>query len=161
QLKQQMLELRAKLDEIDTLSTCPTCKRPMDPRHKQRLRGELVSDGTRLRDEFRANEALCRDLDGAIKRDETLLAQAAAALRDREAVHGGVAQAESWVATAEEALRQGSALDAELSERKRTLADGRFAAEARREVARLDRQIATLGYDEKRHVEVRTRATEL
>ena len=43
QLKKEMFELRARLDELDQLSTCPTCKRPMDGRHKQRLRDELVS----------------------------------------------------------------------------------------------------------------------
>jgi DNA repair protein SbcC/Rad50 len=160
-LKSDMLQLRARLDELETQSTCPTCKRPMDARHKQRLGDELVSQGTRLRDEFRANEASWRALEDAIGRDEALLTQAAAALQDREAIHRRTAQAESALAQAEEALRQSGVLEAELVERRKLLREGRFAADARGELQRLDHQIATLGYSEQRHVELRARATEL
>jgi DNA repair protein SbcC/Rad50 len=161
QLKKEMLELRGRLDELRTLSTCPECKRPMDARHKQRLSDELVAQGTRLRDEFRANEASWRTLEVAIGRDEGLLTQAAAALQDREAIHRRMAQAESALAHAEEALRQSGVLEAELVERRNLLRDGRFAVDARSELQRLDRQIASVGYSEQRHAELRGRAAEL
>jgi exonuclease SbcC len=161
QLKKEMFELRGRLDELDTLSTCPTCKRPMDRRHKQRLRDELVSQGTHLRDEFRANEGTCRGLDTTIARDEGLLAQAARGLQDREAVHRRVAQTETLVAQADDALRQSAALERELTERRRLLTDAGFAVEARQDLTRLDRQIRALEYDEGVHAELRSRATEL
>jgi exonuclease SbcC len=160
-LKEQMLELRARLDELERLSTCPTCKRPMDARHKERLGQELTAQGTQLRDAFRSNEATCRELEAAIARDQALLEQAAAALRDRDAVQRRFAQAESLLAQAEESLRQSTVLERELAERQRVLADGGFAPEARREVARLDRQIAALGYDEQQHADLRARSNEL
>lgn len=161
QLKKEMFELRARLDELDTLSTCPTCKRPMDPRHKKRLRDELVGQGTQLRDQFRGNEAACRELETTIDRDEGLLAQATAALQGREAVHRRLAQIESLLRQAEEALHQSSVLEKELAERQLLLTDNRFALEARRELARLDRQIAALAYDERQHAALRERAGEL
>ena len=161
QLKKEMLELRARLDELDELSTCPTCQRPMDPRHKQRLRDEYVAQGTRLRDEFRAIEITCRELDASVARDEALLSQTATALQGREGVLRRLAQAESAVAQAEEAARTGSTLETELAERQRLLREGAFAAEARRQVQHLERDIGVLGYDEKRHVAVRTRVAEL
>src|SRR5207237_8064422 len=34
QLKKEMFELRVRLDELESLSTCPTCKRHMDEKHK-------------------------------------------------------------------------------------------------------------------------------
>ena len=161
QLKKEMLELRARLDELDELSTCPTCQRPMDARHKQRLRDEYVAQGTRLRDEFRAIEITCRELDASVARDEALLSQAATALQGREGVLRRLAQAESAVAQAEEAVRTGSTLQAELAERQRLLREGAFAAEARRQIHHLERDIGVLGYDEKRHMAVRTRVAEL
>jgi DNA repair protein SbcC/Rad50 len=161
QLKKEMLELRARLDELDELSTCPTCQRPMDARHKQRLRDEYVAQGTRLRDEFRAIEITCRELDASVARDEALLSQAATTLQGREGVLRRLAQAESAVAQAEEAVRTGSTLEAELAERQRLLREGAFAAEARRQAHRLERDIGVLGYDEKRHVAVRARVVEL
>ena len=161
QLKKEMLDLRARLDELETLSTCPTCKRPMDARHKERMQEDLGGQGRRLRDEFRANETVCRELDSAIKRDEGLLAQAAAALQDRDAVHRRLAQTESLLAQAEEALRQSALLEKELAERQGLLSDERFASESRHELTRLDRQIAAVGYDEQRHAQLRARATEI
>ncbi|HEY1295263.1 MAG TPA: SMC family ATPase [Chloroflexota bacterium] len=161
QLKKEMLELRGRLDELDTLSTCPTCKRPMDGRHKQRLRDELVSHGTRLRDEFRDNESLCHTLDTTITHNEGLLAQAARALLDREAVHRRLAQSETLVEHAEEAARQTAGLERELADRRRVLTEKLFAAEARTSLKRVDAQIASVGYDESRHTELRGRAAEL
>ncbi len=160
-LKKEMFELRTRLDELDTLSTCPTCKRPMDGRHKQRLRQELVGQGTRLRDEFRANESACRALDTTITRDEGLLGQATKALEAREAVHRRLAQTETVLAQAEEALRLTNVLEHELADRQRALTEGRFASEARAALARLDEQIAKLGYDERTHAQLRARAAEL
>src|SRR5207302_10353884 len=61
-LRQQMQELRARIDELEKLSTCPTCRRPMDPPHKARLRDEYSDQGTALRDRFRAHEAEYRKL---------------------------------------------------------------------------------------------------
>ena len=49
-----------------------------------RLRDEYVAQGTRLRDEFRAFEAVCRDLDVSVARDEALLTEAAAWSSDVE-----------------------------------------------------------------------------
>jgi exonuclease SbcC len=160
-LKKEMFELRARLDELDTLSTCPTCKRSMDGRHKQRLREELVGQGTRLRDEFRTNESACRALDETIARDEGLLGRAARALEAREAVHRRMAQSEAAVSQAEEALQQTTLLERELVERRRALAEGRFATAARDSLTRLDGQIARLGYDERTHAQLRSWATEL
>ena len=161
QLKKEMLDLRSQLDSVDTLSTCPTCKRAMDPHHKGRLRAEYVTQGTRLRDEFRQNEATYRELEAAITRDEALLAKAAAALRDRETLHRRLAHAESAVANAEEAARQQQVLEKELADRQRLLRDGGFAVEARRELGRLKTQLAEVGYDERQHGLARSRAEKL
>src|SRR5262249_3467252 len=159
-LKKGMLDLRARLDELETLSTCPTCKRTMDGHHKKRLRDELTGQGTQLRDEFRANEAACRELDGLISHNEDLLAKAAAALLDREAIHRRLVQTEGLIAHTEEAVRQAALLEKELAERQRALGTEAFAPDARRELARVDRQMAQLGYDEQRHAELRTRASQ-
>jgi exonuclease SbcC len=161
QLKREMFELRARLDELEKLSTCPTCRRPMDPQHKQQLRHEYVAQGSRLRDEFRAHETICRELDASVIRHEDLLAQAARALQGREALLRRLTQAESAVSQAEEATRNASVLEGELRERQRLLREAAFALDARRELQRLERDIRALAYDEKRHAALRARAAEL
>jgi exonuclease SbcC len=161
QLKKEMLELRARVDELESLSTCPTCKRPMDPRHKQRLQGEYMTQGVQLRNQFRSNEAAWHALETDIARNTALLEKAGSQIRERESIHRRMAQLESSVARAEEAAQQSVQLEKELDARRRALQDGGFAAEARRDLARLERQIAALGYDEQRHASSRTRVAEL
>jgi exonuclease SbcC len=161
QLKKEMFTLREQLDELEKLSTCPTCRRSMDAEHKQRLRSEYLAQGTRLRDEFRAFEAVCRELDATVSRDEALLAEAARALQQREAIHRRLAQAESQVAQTEEAQRQLDMQLAELADRRRALSNQDFAVDDRKRLAGVEKRIAALGYDDKRHLSLRTRAAEL
>jgi exonuclease SbcC len=125
------------------------------------LQDELVCQGTGLRDAFRINEGTCRTLEATIAHDEGLLGHASRALQDRESVHRRLAQAEAQLAQAEDALRQTELLERELAERRKAVAEGGFAAEARGALARLDAQVAALGYDERRHAELRSRAAEL
>ncbi len=161
QLKKEMLNLRQQLTELEQLSTCPTCRRAMDAEHKRQLRNEYVAQGTRLRDEFRTFEAACRELDATVSRDEGLLAAAAKALKEREAIHRRLAQTESLLTHAEEAHRQLEVLEAELADRQGALKDRNFAPAERTRLTGLEKRIASLGYDDKRHLALRTRAAEL
>ncbi|MCA1648276.1 MAG: SMC family ATPase, partial [Chloroflexi bacterium] len=146
QLKKEMLNLREQVTDLDKLSSCPTCRRSMDAQHKQRLRDEYVAQGTCLRDEFRTFEALCGALDATVSRDEALLATAAKALQEREAIHRRLAQTESQVTQAEEAQRHLELLQPELVDRQRALRDQDFAVTERQRLAGLDQRMAALGY---------------
>jgi exonuclease SbcC len=161
QLKKEMLELKNQLDQLEALSTCPTCMRPMDEAHKKRLSARYSADGARLRDQFRGHEAAYRELDATVASRQALLKQAAAALEKRAGVHRQLAQAESLVSQAEEAGRQQTVLAAELGERRRALESEAFAPEARARVAELDNRIAALHYDDQRHAALRARAAQL
>ena len=161
QLKKEMFDLRARLDELDQLSTCPTCRRAMDPKHKQTLHEEFAVQGKRLRDEFRSHEASYRVLDDNVKLAEAKLAELSAALQAREASHRRLAQAESLVAQAQGAQSQLGALEPELAACQALLAENAFAPQARHQLGELERQIADLGYDAGRHAELRRRAAEL
>ena len=73
QLKKEMLELKARIEALDKLATCPTCDRPMDPAHKQELRRTLTQQGRQRADVFRSREATYHALDAQIGRDEAQL----------------------------------------------------------------------------------------
>jgi DNA repair protein SbcC/Rad50 len=161
QLKKEMFELRAHIDELEQLSTCPTCRRTMDARHKQRLRDEFAAQGTRLRDEFRSHEASYKVLDATVAKHEAKLAELTAALLEREAIHRRLAQTESLTTQTTEAQRQLGELAKELAERQKLLAEHGFAQPARHKLAQVEKQIADLGYDQARHVKLRARAAEL
>jgi exonuclease SbcC len=161
QLKKDMFDLRAQLDELDKLSTCPTCRRAMDAHHKQTLHAEFAVQGTRLRDEFRTHEANYKVLDVQVKLAEAKLAELSQGLREREATHRRLAQAESLMTQAEEAQRQLATLEPELAERQRLLKTNGYAPHARQQREQLEKQIASLAYEPSRHAELRARAAEL
>lgn len=161
QLRKEMFELKAQLDELEALSTCPTCQRSMDAQHKKRLRDRYMAEGTRLRDAFRANEGVCRQLDGTITNQQALLARASEALAGREAILRRSAQAESRLTQAEEAQRELTRLQRELDDKQRQLTTDSFAAEARSQLVLTEQRIAALAYDEDQHAQLRQRVTEL
>lgn len=161
QLRKEMFELKGQLDELEALSTCPTCQRPMDAQHKKRLAQRYKTDGVRLRDAFRANEAVCKQLDGTIAEQEALLQRATTALANREALHRRAAQAESAVTHAEEAQTEHTRLQHDLDHKQRQLISNSYAAEARAQLTRAEQRIAALGYDEREHAGLRRRVAEL
>src|SRR4029079_9712834 len=107
-------------------SVCPTCRRPMDGQHKVRLRQDFVARGTRLRDQFRAHERVCRELDATVSASEQELARLATALDGRTAVQRRLAQAEARVTQAEQARRELATLQGDLADRQRVLRDETF-----------------------------------
>jgi exonuclease SbcC len=160
-LKQQMLELRQRIEEVETASTCPTCRRTMDAAHKQRLTDEYRTQGIALRDQFRAHEAHTRELESGIARDERKLAELAESLLVREDLQRRAARVENDLAHAVEAQQQSGVLQQELSVRQALLTEQRFAPEARQQCASLAERIAALGYDEAGHAALRRRVAEL
>ncbi|HET6316430.1 MAG TPA: SMC family ATPase, partial [Chloroflexota bacterium] len=161
QLKKEMLELRQRLDSLEDLATCPTCQRPMDAAHKRRLRDELSESGTKLRDEFRAQEAVCRELEGRVVRDEAELAALGQQLAGRDAVHRRVVEGEGQLQLAAEAQRQGTLLQVELAAQRQLLRENSFAPDARLRLGDIEQRLRAVGYDEARHHVLRKRGAEL
>ena len=133
----------------------------MDAQHKERMRGELTTQGARLRDEFRAHETLYHELDTRVHADEARLATLVQALAKREPTLRRLAQAESALNQAEDAQHQLATLQRELGERKKLLSDNTFAPQARQQLATVEERLRKLGYDEARHRSLRARAAEL
>jgi DNA repair protein SbcC/Rad50 len=160
-LKEQMLDLRRRMDELNQLSACPTCQRPMDEGHKRRLHDEYTEQGTTLREQFRSHEAMYRELDARIERDQAQLALLEQELAGRETMQRRLAQAERGVAEAEDAQRALTALEQERAQRQVVLRERRFAPEACAQLAQVEQRIHTLGYDEDQHRALRARIAEL
>jgi DNA repair protein SbcC/Rad50 len=161
QLKKEMLELRQRMDSLEQLSTCPTCRRPMDADHKQQLRSEYQSSGAQLRDQFRAHEADYRELEARVTRDEAQLAHLAAQLTERDAIHRQVVESEGRLRQAQEGQQQLAVLEAELGQRQQLLRGNAFLPEAREQLAVVEKRLRAVGYDEAQHRQLRERAAKL
>lgn len=160
-LKDSMRELRAQIDALDGLATCPVCQRPVEAEHKERLRAGYRVQGVALRDRFRSQEKACQELELLAKQQDTELHQLADRLAGREDALRKLALLEGAVVHAQEAQQQEALLRGEIVQYETALAEGAHAPEARRAVADLDRRIADVAYDTARHDLVRARAAEL
>lgn len=161
QLKKEMLELRRRLDELEALAVCPTCQRAMDAEHKERLRLDYRSQGSALRDQFRAHEALCRQLEDIVARDEAQLAHWAEQLSERTAVHRRVVETEGKLQQASDAQRQLAELQVELAAAQQLLRERSFAPDVRLKLGEVEQQLRVVGYDEALHQQLRRRAADL
>lgn len=160
-LKDAMQELRARIEELERLASCPVCLRPVQPAHKDQLRKGYQAQGIELRERFRSQEKACFELDVTVKQHESELRQVGDQLAGQEEAQRKLAQLESAVLCAQEAQQRVAALQDEIVDWQAALVEQRYAPEARRDLAELELRVVALGYDGDRHGELRKRAAEL
>jgi DNA repair protein SbcC/Rad50 len=160
-LKEEMHELRQRMDGLVNLAICPECERPIDAAHSQRLRRTLQARGVQLRERFRAQEKACLELEESIKQHEAEHRKLEVQLASREEAQRRLAQLESATQRGHEARQREAAVCQEVAAIERALAEHDYAAEERAALATLDARIAELGYDAQAHGQLRQRAAEL
>ncbi|MBI2867557.1 MAG: SMC family ATPase, partial [Chloroflexi bacterium] len=164
QLKREMLEIRAKMDQLQTTGEgeCPLCGTPLSQDRCQGILGSYQSQGEERKAQHQRNAQemarVKRERDtiaSQLKASEAQLEREAAALeRRRGAVEGDVARAHK----AAEVLAQEQARLASLQE---TLAKEQYATEERRELVALTAQVQAAGYDAQTHQSAREQAASL
>ncbi len=160
-LKEQMQELRLRLDGLDGLAQCPVCERPVGPKHRDQLRAGYQTRGLELRTRFREQEQVCLTLAASLKRYEAEERELELQLAGREEAQRRLALLEGQALRAQEAAQRQAALGEEVEQLNETLGQERFAVEARAALTDLEARVAALGYDAAAHAELRKRATEL
>ncbi len=159
-LKEKMDDLKRRIETLDasTDATCPLCGQELTVEHRLATVRLLQGEGRELGDRYRANTAQMQDLRASTEDMQARLANEAdtdddrmrrsrdvAALAERlEALRHEIAE---WDATGEKRLTQVAA----------ALANDDFALSARRQLAAVDAELATLGYDAAAHDALRRR----
>ncbi len=161
QLKGEMEQLRARIDTLESMTVCPSCQRPMDASHRQKLRGEYEDQGRDLAARFRANEKVYRQLEGVVAKHDAELAELATRLKAREEAQKRFAAAETALAHAVRAEQQLTVVQTEKQELATILQQEEFAPEPRAALADAEQKLAALAYDAAAHARLRTRATAL
>ena len=157
QLKVEMDDVKANLTQLEQAgSNCPVCRRPLDEPHRAEVLAQFQADGKVKGDSFRANRVRLSDSAVEQQRLEATLAEADKQLRQLAGVQGQVARLEQSLTEAETAARdlaQAQAGQADLQDR---LANQAFAVKVVAELDEVKAELATLGYDEAAHQQVRT-----
>ncbi len=162
QLMNEMNELKAKIDQIETSTAiCPVCRRELGPEERGRLGEEYKAEGTKLGNKFRENKANLKQIETEIeeqKRDIQRLEQ----LRGRVE---SLARQEASLIERQAACERDAKEVAVLREREgglvARLSSGEIAAEERSRMKSLDERLTALPFDEARHRDVQRRVAEL
>ncbi len=156
QLKVEMDEIKANLTQLeDADSSCPVCKRPLDETHRAEVLAQFQDDGKVKGDTFRANRARLSEI---IAEQKTL--QQSVTQVDRELY--GLAKTQRAIARLEQLLTEAESVAADLETAQvkqinlqKRLDTQDFATEVLADLAEVQAELATLGYDKAAHDQAR------
>jgi exonuclease SbcC len=153
-LRAEMDTLHGRIDALESAAgaTCPLCGQPLSASHRRATLKSLKAEGTRRGDRFRANKASLDDLAATISRLEAQLAESSGVEAERLARSAAVAQLSERLETLHSLARSWKSTGLKrLTAIQDVLARDKYASEARRELAKVDKQLARLGYDAAAH----------
>ena len=163
-LKVEMDELVERIKRLDAskeAATCPLCGQALSPEHRQSTLDQLQVDGKLKGDTYRANKSALERLNTEIADSEKLLDKSINADKERLDIANNLVQLTERLATLEKQAKEWKTGGAKrLSQVSKLLENGKFASEARKKLAKVDRELAALGYDAAAHETVRRSETQ-
>jgi len=159
-LKTGMDELKARIDQLRKAAgaVCPLCGQALSPEHRAATLDQLRAEGKQMGDRWRANKAALEELDSQTKALEVQLASLASVEAERVARAESISQLRERLETLKRAQAEWKTGGARrLKNLTAILEDGKYAREVRKKLARLDKELAALGYDAAAHDAARRR----
>ncbi|HZW04433.1 MAG TPA: SMC family ATPase, partial [Anaerolineaceae bacterium] len=157
-LRDAMHELKERIETLKGASgaDCPLCGQPLSPDERTALIETLELQGRNLGDQYRNNQAVCKEAEARQKAIEQEMGSFKLVEQEIRQQEQRLAQAQSRRDQLDRALSEWEAGGARrLAEIEQVLAAENFALEARQELARLDAALKDLGYDAAAHDEIR------
>ena len=153
-LKAEMDELKTRIDRLETAdgASCPLCGQPLSAQHRKSTLKQLKAEGKEKGDRFRANKVSMDELSANLKETESKIGTLSSAGDEQLAYSNSIAQL-----TERMERLQSLAKDWDLAGRKRlkevekNLENGKYATEFQKQLAKLDKERAKLGYDAAAH----------
>jgi exonuclease SbcC len=147
----ELVERIAKLEAADG-AACPLCGQPLSPEHRLSTLEGLQAEGKSKGDAYRANKAALEELGNRIAAYEQQVAESGSIENERlrlsEAVAGLGGRLEAMGKQAAEWEKSGAK---RLREVDKLLESEKFALPSRKSLAKVDKELAALGYDAAAH----------
>jgi len=163
-LKADMNQLKERIESLKSAegATCPLCGQELSEAHRKSTLKQLESEGKEKGDLFRANQKETTDLAKQITDYEAHIMKLNSAENERVKYVSEVSQltermerlqalAKDWDATGKKRLK----------EVEKILETGKYAVDEQKQLAKLDKELAKLGYDTSAHDEARQQESEL
>ena len=157
-LKTSMNELKERINTLKSAegAECPLCGQPLSKEHRKTTLKQLEEEGRQKGDRFRRNKTGMDDLEKHMMGIEDGIAKLAHAEDGRVQQAGVVSQLTERIDGLQTAAKEwDKAGRKRLAEITRQLEKESFAAETRKQLGKLDKELAKLGYDASAHDEAR------
>lgn len=153
-LRREMEQYKTRIDSLEKAegATCPLCGQELSESHRKSTLKELNKEGKAKGDQFRANKKEIEDIEkeianseaglqkfGSLENERVKFSSTVSLLTDRS--QSLQALSKEWKAGGEKRLKEVSKL----------LEGSKYAGDAQKELAKLDKELAKLGYDAAAH----------
>ncbi len=163
-LKVEMNQLKERIEALKSAdgATCPLCGQELSEKHRKSTLKQLEAEGKEKGDRYRANTDESKSIAKEITDHESRITSLASAENERIKYASEVSQLTERMETL-----QGLAKDWDASGKKRLkeveklLENGKYAVDEQKQLAKLDKELAKLGYDATAHDRARQTETEL
>lgn len=163
-LKKEMDEIKKRIESLEKVqgAVCPVCGQELSESHREDTLAELNKEGTDKGDRFRANKKEMEESEKQVVDFESRIAKLANVENQRVKYLNTISQLTERVE-----ILQSAAKDWKINGEKRLkevgklLESGKYANDAQKQLAKLDKELAKLGYDASAHDEMRKQELEL
>ena len=163
-LKVDMNQLKERIDTLKSAggATCPLCGQELSEEHRLSTLEQLEGEGKQKGDLFRANQKETTELSQQITSYDLQIMKLASAENERVRIVSEVSQLTERMETLQALATEWEATGKKrLKEVEKLLASGKYAVDEQKQLAKLDKELARLGYEAAAHDEARLREGEL
>ncbi len=163
-LKADMNQLKERIDTLKFAegASCPLCGQQLSEEHRTSTLQQLEEEGRQKGDRYRANQGEASDLAKEISDTETNIRALISSENERIRFTGEISQLTERLGILKTAAEQWETVGQNrFQELEKILAQEKYAPEEYKQLAKLDKELARLGYDASAHDELRERESDL
>jgi len=163
-LRVDMNQLKERIETLKSAegASCPLCGQELSEEHRQSTLQQLEEEGKQKGDLYRANQKETADLATQVSNDEAQIAKLASAENERVKYASEISQHSERLGILESFAREWDATNKKrLKDVSKFLEGGKYAVDEQKQLAKLDKELAKLGYDASAHDETREKESEL
>jgi exonuclease SbcC len=163
-LKDDMSQLKERIDSLKFAegATCPLCGQELSEEHRRSTLDLLEDEGRQKGDQYRANQKEAADLSSQISNLQSSVSNLSTAENDRVRHASEISQLTERLDQLQSLAKEWDSTGRKrLIEVEKLLEAGKYAVDDQKQLARLDRKLANLGYDVSAHDELRRKENDL
>jgi exonuclease SbcC len=153
-LKESMNNLKERIESLQVAEgvICPLCGQELTEKHRKATLTQLEEEGRQKGDQFRSNKSESDELEKTLIDCASRIAKLAHVEDDRLKYSSTISQLTERIETLQAVAREWKTSgEKRLKEVSKLLEHEKYAVAAKKELAKLDRELAKLGYDTSAH----------